>query len=141
MNRYTLSDLKPGLTESFKVTITQNMQDSFREMSGDVNPMHIDREYVKKFGGGGYTDCLVYGMCTASFYSTLVGVYLPGEKCLFHECDVAWTAPVYVGDELTVTGKVAEIDERFKRIKIKAYIQNQRGERVSRATLITGVRD
>lgn len=141
MNRYNLSDLKPGLTESFKVTVTQELQDGFRNMTGDVNPMHTDPEYVKKFGGGGYTDCLVYGMCTASFYSTLVGVYLPGEKCLFHECDVLWPKPVYVGDELTVVGKVTEVDERFKRVKIKAYIENQRGERVSRATLITGVRD
>ena len=103
--------------------------------------MHIDREYVLKSAQGGYTDCLVYGMCTASFYSTLVGVYLPGEKCLFHECNVAWLKPVYVGDELTVVGEVAKVDDRVKRIKIKAYMENQKGERVSRATLIAGVRD
>ena len=53
MNKYNLSDLKPGLTESFKATVTQDMQDSFREMTGDVNPCIIDPEYVKKFGGGG----------------------------------------------------------------------------------------
>ena len=55
MNRYTLSDLKPGLTESFKVTVTQKIQDSFRDMTGDINPMHVDREYVLNSGGGGAT--------------------------------------------------------------------------------------
>lgn len=52
MNRYTITDLKPGMIESFKVTITQEIQDNFRNMTGDINPMHIDREYVLKSAGG-----------------------------------------------------------------------------------------
>ena len=91
--------------------------------------------------GGGYRDRLVYGMLTASFYSRLVGVYLPGEKCLFRECDVQWPLPVYVGDRLTVVGKVKEVDERMQIIKIKAFIHNQNGEKVSRANLTVGVLD
>ena len=93
------------------------------------------------WGGGQYRGRLVYGMLTASFYSRLVGVYLPGEKCLFRECDVQWPKPVYIGDTLTVTGKVSEIDERIHTVKIKAFIRNQNGEKVSRATLTVGVLD
>lgn len=78
-------------------------------------------------------------MCTASFYSTLVGVYLPGKKCLFHECNIQWIRPVYIEDELTICGKVAEIDLRFRRIIIKSYIENQHGEKVSRAKLAVGL--
>lgn len=89
--------------------------------------------------GGGYKDKLVYGMCTASFYSTLVGVYLPGEKCLFRKCDVEWPNPVYIGDTLTIHGEVKEKDERTNTIVIKAYIKNQDGKKVSRATLTVGV--
>lgn len=140
-NNYKLSDLTIGMEESFQVVVTQKMQDSFRELSGDINPMHIDSEYVKNSQSLGYKDCIVYGMCTASFYSTLVGVYLPGEKCLFHECQVAWPKPVYVGDELTVTGKITDIDSRNRRVKIKAGIFNQKGEKVSRAILMVGVRE
>ena len=137
-NKYNLSDLVIGMEESFQVVVTQKMQDSFRELTGDINPMHIDKDYANS---AGYNDRLVYGMCTASFYSTLVGVYLPGEKCLFHECSVAWPKPVYVGDELTVIGKITEIDHRYRRVKIKASIINQNGEKVSRATLTVGVRE
>lgn len=80
-------------------------------------------------------------MLTASFYSKLVGVYLPGEKCLFRQCDIQWPRPVYIGDALTVVGKVEEKDDRVHTIKIKAFIKNQKGEKVSRATLIVGVLD
>lgn len=78
-------------------------------------------------------------MCTASLYSTLVGVYLPGKKCLFRECNVQWPNPVYIGDTLTVYGEVKEKDERINTITIKAYIKNQDGKKVSRATLVCGV--
>lgn len=89
---------------------------------------------------GGYSDTLVYGMCTAGFYSTLVGVYLPGERCLFHSASVEWPRPVYVGDTLTVKGTIKEIDEVFSRVTIKGEIRNQDGKKVSRATLVVGIR-
>ena len=44
-----------------------------------------------------------------------------------------------IGDTLTVTGEVKEIDEQFRRIHIKAFIRNQDGVKVSRAKLIVGV--
>ena len=77
------------------------------------------------FLGGGDKDRMVYGMYTASLYSMLVGVYLPGERRLFHECDIHFCAPVYIGDVLTVRGSVKEIDPRFSRIVLKAEIRNQ----------------
>ncbi len=138
MNHYTFEDLHVGMKESFTVEITEKMQRAFTDMSGDINPMHLDKS---KCLAGGYKDCLVYGMCTASFYSTLVGVYLPGEKCLFHRCEVEWPAPVYIGDILTVTGTVKEVDPQFRRIVIKAEMRNQDDVKVSRAKLTVGIRE
>lgn len=135
MNHYTLAEIKPGITESFTVTITSKMQETFTELTGDVNPMHLTDEYAKEHG---YEHRLVYGMLTASFYSTLVGVYLPGEHCVFHENKTTFNAPVYEGDTLTVTGEVTEVDDRFGRVTIKAFIKNQDGKKVSRATLVVG---
>lgn len=135
MNHYKLSDIEVGLTESFEVTVTSEMHENFTKLTGDVNPMHMTEEYAKSKG---YEHRLVYGMLTASFYSTLVGVYLPGEHCIFHEIKTTFNAPVYAGDTLTVTGKVVDIHEGFKRITIKADIKNQNGKKVSRANLIVG---
>lgn len=139
MNEYTLDSIKIGTEEQFSVTVTEDMRKAFLEITGDVNPMHTDKTYAKQYGyGRGY---LFHGMLTASFLSTLVGVYLPGRRCLFHECSVQFTKPVYAGDTLAVSGKVTEIDLRFRRISIKAQIMNQRGEKVLRGKLIVGVLD
>ena len=43
MNHYTLSDIKVGMKESFSVKITQEQQDMFTQLSGDVNPMHLNK--------------------------------------------------------------------------------------------------
>ena len=136
MNHYTFEELSVGMEESFSVTVTEEMHNKFTELSGDINPMHLSEEYAKEHG---YAGKLVYGMLTASFYSTLVGVYLPGEHCVFHEIRSTFNAPVYAGDTLTVNGKVAELHDGFRRIKIKAFITNQDGKKVSRATLTVGV--
>lgn len=136
MNHYSLEDLSVGMSEEFQVVITKEMHETFTKLTGDVNPMHMTEEYAKEHG---YDGRLVYGMLTASFYSTLVGVYLPGEHCVFHEVKTTFNAPVYEGDELTIKGTVEEIHEMFKRVKIKAEIRNGAGKKVSRATLIVGL--
>lgn len=136
INHYTFDEIEIGQKENFQVTITEAMQKQFCELSGDVNPMHLTDEYAKEFG---YEHKLVYGMLTASLYSRLVGVHLPGEYCLFQQCDTTFNAPVYVGDELTVEGEVVEKHDVFRRIKVKAYVKNQKGKKVSRATLMVGV--
>ena len=137
MNEYKLEDIKIGMTEAFKVQVTEKMQNDFRENSGDINPMHSNVEFAKEKG---FDKILVFGMLTASFFSTLVGVYLPGKNCLFQECkDIRFNNPVFIGDELEVKGEVIEIDERFRRITVKAIIRNQDGKKVCSAKLIAGV--
>lgn len=138
MNEYKLDDIEIGMSESFEVTITEEMQNKFRETTGDINPMHSESEHAIEKG---FKDKLVYGMLTASFFSTLVGVYLPGKNCLFQECkDILFHNPVYIGDKLTITGEVKEIDERFNRITVKAIIRNEDGKKVCSGKLIAGVR-
>lgn len=80
-------------------------------------------------------------MLTASFFSTLVGVYLPGKNCLFHKCEVEWPNPVYVGDELIVSGFVKEVDLKFNSIVVYGDIRNQDGKKVARAKLSVGVQN
>lgn len=137
MNHYTFDEIEIGMTESFTTTVTKEKHEAFTSMSGDINPMHMSDEYSKE---NGYDNRLVYGMLTASFYSTLVGVYLPGEYCIFHEIDSKFNAPVYIGDNLTVVGKVIDKHDVFRRVKIKAHILNDKGKKVSMATLTVGVR-
>ena len=103
MNRYQFEDIYVGLKEEFQVTITADMLKQFCQMTGDVNPLHTDETFAKEKG---YESNVAYGMLTASFLSTLAGVYLPGERSLIHSVESKFTKPVYVGDTLTISGQV-----------------------------------
>ena len=138
MNNYKFVDIHVGLEESFSVRVKSEKLDKFLKISGDINPLHTDTEYSKSKG---FSDRVVYGMLTSSFFSTLVGVYLPGKYCLLQGIDIQFSKPVYIDDILTITGKVSYINEAYKQIEIKAIIINQDNERVSKATIKVGVMD
>ena len=137
MNEYKFEDIKLNMIEEFSVNITEKMQNDFRENTGDINPIHKDYSFAKSKG---FDNVLVFGMLTSSFFSTLVGVYLPGKNCIFQECkNIMFHNPVFIGDTLNIKGEVVEIDERFRRITVKATIRNQNAKKVCSAKLIVGV--
>ena len=138
MNEYKFSDIKVGLTESFDTKIDISMMDKFLDISDDTNPLHIDENYAKKQG---FANRVVYGLLTSSFYSTLVGVYLPGKYCILQGIDIQFSNPVYIDDMLNISGKVIYINEAYKQIEIKAVITNQDNKKVSKATIKVGVMD
>lgn len=136
MNSYTLAGITPGMTESFTVTVTAEMMDAFYAITGDNSPIHMSEEYA---AGRGFPGRVVYGMLGASFFSTLAGVYLPGEHCLLHSVESKFAKPIFLGDTLTITGKVDEVNEVFGEITIKATITNQDGKKVTRGVIKAGV--
>ena len=136
MNNYSFEEIEIGYKENFTVKVDEEYIAAFRKYTGDENPLHRDIDYARKKG---FEDKVVFGMLTASYYSTLVGVYLPGEKCLIHEVNTKFKAPVYAGDILTVTGEVEEKNELFQLITVKASIRNQHNKIVSKAKIVLGI--
>ncbi len=137
MNCYRWEELELGLAAEFDVEVSPDMMERFTQSTGDVNPLHVDPEYAREAGFDGR---VVYGLLTASFFSTLAGVYLPGARCLLHGVQASFHRPVYVGDRLKVRGEVAYRNEAFKQAELACRITNQRGEKVSSARLKVGVR-
>lgn len=138
MNRYTYDDITVGMAESFSVTVTEEMMKSFLAITGDINPLHNDEDFAAAKGHPGR---VVYGMLTSSFLSTLAGVYLPGERSLIHSVETRLMKPVYIGDTLTVTGKVTEKSESVPVMILSVNIKKQSGEMVLRGKMQIGVTD
>ena len=138
MNLYKFSDISIGIEESFEVQIDASKMHKFLDISQDINPLHMESSYAQ---AKGFSDKVVYGLLTASFYSTLVGVYLPGKYCILQGIDIQFSKPVYVDDILKISGKVHYINEAYKQIEIKATISNQKAEKVSKALIKVGLLD
>lgn len=136
MNEFVLSEIEPGLKASFKRTITKEMEDAFRTISGDENPLHQDDAFARDIGEGRFPGHVSFGMLTASLYSTMAGMYLPGKYSLIHSFDeLSFLKPVFAGDELTVEGEVIDKNEALGLIRLKVVIKNQNQKTVSRAKM------
>jgi MaoC family protein len=135
MNIFTYDEIKKGYSFQFNEKITEEMMTLFLELSGDTNPLHCDRNYAleKKM-----KDRVVYGMLSSSFYSKLVGVYIPGKYCLLQGIKIQFNNPLFIGDEITVNGKVVDKDDTFKILKIKANIKTF-DKTISKAEIMVGV--
>ena len=135
MNRYTYDEISVGHSEVFQATVTDEMMSGFLNITGDVNPLHTDDEFAIKSSGGKFSGKAAYGMLTASFMSTLAGVYLPGENSLIHKVEAEFPLPVYVGDKLTFTGIVANKNDNFNTIELKVTAVNDEGKKVLRGKM------
>ncbi len=138
MNTYTYDEIAVGHTETFQVTVTEEMMEQFLQITGDENPLHQDAEYAKSRN---YADKVVYGMLSASFYSTLAGMYLPGKYSLIHSMESKFLRPVYVGDVLQISGTVKEKEDAYRMLLLTLLICNQKGEKVSKGTMQIKVLD
>lgn len=136
MNHYSFDMIEIGTTESFQAHISEESMLHFYEIVKDENPLHNQTDYAKRKG---YKDRVVYGMLTASYLSTLAGVYLPGENSLIQSVETKMIKPVYVGDSLKITGKVVEKSKSLPIIVVSAIIKNQDDEVVMRGKIQIGV--
>lgn len=135
MKEYRFEDLSLGMDACFVKEIKKEMLEQFKEITEDINPLHCDKEFANSQG---YPDRVNYGMLTASFISTLGGVYLPGKYCLIQSVETMFLRPVYVGDVLKIYGTVVELHESVRQATIKIVITNQNGVKVLRGKMKVG---
>jgi 3-hydroxybutyryl-CoA dehydratase len=138
MNEYRWSDLGLGLKAEFEAEISETAMRGFAEISGDNNPLHLDEDFARQ---SGFRGRVAFGLLASSFYSRLVGVYLPGKWALLHGIDVEMKAPAFVGDRLTVRGEITHLSDSCRRVEIKAAIVNGEGKTISKAKIRAGVHE
>lgn len=123
----TIDDFAIGQRASFRKTFTDDDVRRFVEITGDVNPLHVDDAFVTQTRFGRR---VLHGMLTASIFSTMVGMLLPGTGAVYRSQTLAFLQPVFVGDTVTAHFVVRGIDRARHRLDIEAWIENEAGARV-----------
>ena len=116
-----------GETRSLVRAITEADVRRFVEMTGDDNPLHVDRTFAEETA---FKDIVVHGMLGASFISTVIGTQLPGPGALWVSQNLDFLLPVRLGDELTVSCTVTAKHKRERLLELDTRIVNQNGQAV-----------
>ena len=121
MNR----ELKVGDTASINKTFTDNEVREFAKLSGDTNPLHLDDQFAKD---SPFEQRIVHGMLTASLFSGLLGVSLPGTGTIFLGQTLAFKAPVFIGQKVTASVEITKIREDKPIVTLRTLCINEEGE-------------
>ena len=131
-----IDDFAVGRHASFTKTFTEDDVRRFIEITGDVNPLHVDEEFAS---GTPFGRRILHGMLTASLFSTMVGMLLPGTGAVYRSQSIAFLRPVYIGDTITAHFVVRAVDRVKHRLEIESWMENQKGERVIEGTCEAGL--
>ena len=115
-SEYSFDEIELGMQKSFKVDISEDMLDDFAKLSGDDNPLHTNEEYASSTS---FKKRVCSGMFLASFFSRLVGMYLPGKHALHISQSLNFVNPCFIGETITVEGKVIDKSPATKIIKLE----------------------
>jgi 3-hydroxybutyryl-CoA dehydratase len=110
---YYIDDLKPGMSESLSRTVSERDIELFGEVSGDRNPVHFDEEYAQ---GTIFKGRIAHGMLSAAYISTVLGMQIPGPGTIFMSATTRFRAPVRIGDTVTTTCTVREVNTEKRRV-------------------------
>lgn len=110
---YYLEDLSPGMEASVSKTVTDDDITAFAELSGDINPVHLNEEFA---AGTLFKKRIAHGFLTGSLFSTVLGTKLPGPGCVYMSQTMKFKGPVFIGDELIATCKVTAVDMEKGRV-------------------------
>lgn len=132
----SINEFEAGQHATFTKTFTEDDVRRFIEITGDVNPLHVDDEYAAstRFGRR-----VLHGMLTASLFSTMVGMLLPGTGAIYRSQTLQFLLPVHVGDSVTAHFVVRSVDRARHILEIDSWIENEQGEHVVEGTCEAGL--
>jgi|TARA_B100001013_G_C24571513_1_gene426736 acyl dehydratase len=124
---YSFNEIEIGFKKNFEVTITELMLSDFAKLSGDHNPLHMNEEYASSTS---FKKRVCSGMFLATFFSRLVGMYLPGKHALYFSQSLNFVNPCFVGDKITIEGEVIDKSVATKIITLKTTITNESRKKI-----------
>ena len=115
-HEYFIEDLTIGMKAEISRPVTSDVVETFAEVSGDHNPIHLDEAYAKATPFNGR---IAHGMLSASFISTIFGTMMPGRGSIYLSQNLRFKAPVRHGDLVRAVVEVADVIAEKKRVLFK----------------------
>ena len=126
-----MTKIKQGDTYTHELTFTQENVNTFAEITGDNNPIHLDAEYAAKTF---FKRPIVHGFYSASVFSMVFGTKFPGEGTIYMYQDMKFMAPVFVDQPYTAKFEVTEVNTERHTGIIKCILEDENGKVVIEGT-------
>src|SRR5882672_5561346 len=107
---------KIGDSYQHSLVVSPDTMKQFLQLSGDVNPIHVDRDYAVAHG---FRDVVVYGNILGLILSHLIGMKLPTKEVIILSQSLEFRQPSHVGDEIQLRATVVNIHEAVQVVELR----------------------
>jgi acyl dehydratase len=118
------NNLKVGDRASLSKVFTEEDVMQFANISADNNPIHLDERFA---AASVFGQRIVHGMLTASLFSGLIGVELPGNGAIYLGQSLTFKAPVLIGEQVTASVEIVKIREDKPIVTLRTLCVNNEG--------------
>ncbi|TES88546.1 MAG: MaoC family dehydratase [Dehalococcoidia bacterium] len=118
----TIDQLNIGDRASISQQIAERDVIRFAELTGDINPIHMDKFYAEQTIFG---ERIAHGMLIASLISAVLGMKLPGPGNIYISQSLKFRAPVKFGDVIEAEVEVIEKIPERNRVRLRTTCRNQ----------------
>jgi acyl dehydratase len=119
--------IKPAAGEQFQHSFrfTQKEVEKFAEVTGDVNPVHLDEQYAATTP---FKKPIIHGFLSGSVFSKVFGTIFPGEGSIYLSQNMVFKRPMYVEQDYHATFTVIEADPFKGTLTINGQITDSNGK-------------
>ena len=107
-------DLSVGQEASMSRTVGEADIVAYAALSGDYNPVHLDRDYA---AGTIFKERIAHGILSAGYISALFGMQLPGPGAIYISQTLNFKGPVKIDDHVVTTVKLVELIPEKRRAR------------------------
>lgn len=118
-------DIKLNQTYEVKRKITAHMVETFAEITGDKNPVHLDEEFASKTI---FKKRIAHGILSVGLISAVLGMEFPGPGTIYMKQDSKFLKPIYLDEEITIKITVKEKIEEKSRLVLTTQIIKEDGK-------------
>jgi enoyl-CoA hydratase len=119
--------LKIGAKAAITKAFSEQEVLQFAELSADMNPLHLDKEFGKASVFG---HRVVHGMLVASLFTGLIGMKLPGKGSIYLGQTLTFKAPVAIGEQVTASVEIIKIREDKPIVTLRTLCRDSKGKTV-----------
>nr|WP_241244251.1 MaoC family dehydratase [Marinitoga sp. 38H-ov] len=117
-------EIKLNQIYEVKRKITANMVETFAEITGDKNPVHLDENFASKTM---FKNRIVHGILSVGLISAVLGMEFPGPGTIYMKQDSKFLKPIYLDEEITIRIVVKEKIEEKSRLILTTQIIKEDG--------------
>jgi len=120
--------IQPGEVYRETFSFTQEEVNSFAQITGDKNPVHLDAEYAASTV---YKKPIIHGILGASVLSKALGMEFPGEGTIYLKQEMNFKRPMYVDVLYEAVMTVKEVNKEKHQAIIETKIAEKETGKVN----------